>query len=139
MNNIWEAAMGISKNANAVKMELCEAHWQMARDALATRGLMAYCTIDEHEASQKQAKRLMGVRTRETFDPIMLYTEIVFANAIEKMGPIDGCPICNVRDSCPCGDPDCTPAGREDSWINKISDFVLKDAKKLGITPIMEA
>jgi hypothetical protein len=132
--SVWDQAI-VPDDAEPVgKLELCPAHFAMAKDALRVRGFGAYIIDDEEQVDgAEQMRRLMEPHA---FHPLIMYQHIVYANALQKMGPITGCPICDAKASCPCGSPDCTPVVREDSWITKVADFVLDHARSIGITSV---
>jgi hypothetical protein len=101
-------------------MKLCESHWSRLKEGIEARGMVLL--ISEHGrelAAKLKTMSKEGRDTKETFDPLVGATMLIYQNAIRAFGveilaiaapgKPDLCPVCHLK---------------SDDWIDKACDGV---------------
>ena len=119
-------------------MRMCEKHFEALRVALTAVGLGPHMAQDAYDEGRRTMLRLAGDTSVRSFDAMLHTSHMIYHMAAHQIhtGQLDdfsGCPICKVMEACPCGRPECTPAAREEHWIEGPVQRTIEHARRLRI------
>ncbi len=123
-------------------MKFCMPHWAELKTAIDIRGLSHLVAKDGKVAADRLKDELMGVATKDTYDPLMNAHNMITCRALEAGGLYlltgDFCPLCELDTHLPAldekGQPRPNSENKESTnWINGCTDSVLNHCQELKL------